>query len=453
MKVYTLTIAPGQRHLFRDEVPFEQGGFARTRGPLPCPTTIYGLTRSMLLDTSLSPKEREKFLNAEEKTPPIGMAGERASSIYLIGPHLAMEKNEKLQIYYPTPSDLLELVPKQQDNEECTNPQNGKKVHLSIGEPWKRKETPVLDVKRTKSGSKTFTSFKGLQGVKVTKQMADEYPFLTQDLFKKYLLGEITASHAYTFHKDKNLLKTDKKALKTRDIGKKVIHPGINIEYPQKRVKIDEEGQGHYYRIQYYQYNKPFTVSDHSSWRFLTFLNIKKGAVEMPPSAGKVRLGGESKLATATLRKDLSKESLEKQLLQGKMLNKLVENIHETSRFKLVLTSPTVFIHTSDGLVSKPYPSRQTLQRLEESVGSPISLRSFSVKGREVISGWSYKENKVKDTYLGVSSGSTYYFEVENEVEPVKIKTFIKDLVIKDSLAFSASNYQNFLGSCLIGVW
>lgn len=372
------------------------GGYARTRYPLPLPSTISGMIRTAIFEYILNSKNLSEKDLKEKWEEYEYLLGDKESytgmNWTLIGPYIAVEDAD-ITVYYPVPIDLF-LISEHKglyfENEKLFvfkvnwDALSGfRKMLIDCGDDTYFTISPAvlgedIRVDYSKGESKKLLSrFIHIQGM------------------RNYLEGKID-------NEDYEEV--------THDFGyfaKKTEVVGVFLDPEKKTVKFEASSsgvlKGLYYTVEKIWYRK----STYIVFGIRTEDDDTARVIETALDNRILRLGGEGGLVF--VRKEDNIKLLEEE-------NKYIE---DSGKIKLILTSPAVM---RGGYV---YPKMKGL------VGYAVS--------DEMYSGWRLIDNKSRPTIICAGSGSVFYFE------DTPINVFERGYV--------RSEYSKIFGSALISRW
>jgi len=408
--------------MFRDSKPFTGGESHRAKSLFPpSPSTFYGAIRAKILIDVLSRKNdlgfKDYYRRFEDRNDPdlkelieeIGAPkyrdkngkkyDEREGRLRIKGPFLAKEDKQSLQVYLPSPSDMLGKRGKDGKEERyrgiILNPMNPAeltpRVLTDFGDPWKKRRFLPL-----------WSSESGGESIEPGKWMIEMGSLVN------YLLG-----------RKPRLTKTD-------DLHDKEQRAGIKLVYERRTVETGMLYIAEFIRL---KEGVGFVVEVEGTDRF--------------PRSGFLSLGGERRAASY----DSIDDPLQG-LCGNSFKDRLKERISKGGRFKLYLATPAIF--RTEGRSDPEFGWLPDFVDGEKLKGELNSLRfrliSATVGKAIGIGGWDLAQNRPKPMRKAVPAGSVYHFELEEGEVDKLIETFHLRCI-------SCEGKGMGLGLTLVGTW
>ena len=395
MKIF---LQPNDTFFFRDGRPFTKGEQSEGHSIFPpLPSTVLGALRTAYIaefgDLSL-------FYSGKMKGV-IGTPGSLCNAIRLHGVFFANSRDNRLDIFFPVP---LDLVYKKSDETDTNIP-----LHLLVPTPKNFESDGVIDNPLTWSACESVDSnAEGLLGF---------------GAIGRYLQGNYN-----------NLLLTDRATLIEQE-------PKTGITRSVDTLSSEEHML---YRIDMSRFK--------NSDRNYGFI-VDYECPENLPEKGLLKLGGEGK---SFVYRDIDCQIWPDFLRSvdnlgtgspSNHLKKIKDSIRSTGKFKLYFATPSIFKngwlpswlnrygHTFSGKYPPGHSSPIHLQLVTAAVGKSVT-----------VGGWNMAKGEVKPTYRAVPAGSVYHFELSDSNR-------VDDLI-------AAFHYQNIsderseegFGLALIGI-
>jgi len=373
MKAYF--IEPFDTLFFRDGRPFEIGGEASLKIP-PSPSTFYGAIRSSILANVEKGFQKFDRASDEKLTRVVGKKGDSegiTASLSIAGPFFAFTSENKTEILFPRPMDLLEF------ENRTDNGTNVVKVKIPVG----------LELYELDNSIETNSTYRTYAINPFAEMIETQKGFILPKLLQKYLDGSTTFEE-----EDKELI------LDYDDIFLSDYREGNALHLKNKNVE-----QGRLFTIQHIQFKQNVGQKE----KIFGFFIIVNGDEELLPNEMILRLGGDGK--TAYMRNVLVPEILDEQ--------KIMNQITKTRLFKLYLATPAIFeMGWKSRFMHNGY--------LDNYPGLKFELIGACLDRMEMFGGYDVVANVPKLSFPAVQAGSVYYFRlVEGSAEDV-IKIFHK---------------------------
>lgn len=397
-----LFIEPLDVLLFRDSKPFAAGeGFwARSVFP-PNGLPLMGALRAkMITDSGVSFQTYQHYAgskngNDEKLTELVNLIGkfDDYGELQLAGPFLSRIEDEKQQIYFPAPLDVMKT--KESDT-----------ISFLISQkiPWNLEMSKPL----MPNGATGDFSPVPLW----TNETGDlpEEKFIEASGLCNYLqtIDSLVMKDAEDLWGSEFQVGIEKSDQKTAAIGK---------IYSVEFIRFNEMGKD--------------TKEEKSNWDLLTpgflvnFTNIDETFLK---AEGFLALGGESRAAKYQKIKETQIDKLSK-LISGSFLDEQSKGLKGQKKFKIYLATPAVF---NNGW----YPDFLEATGSElvgEKDGLKFKLVSASVAKPQTVSGWNVAKRIPRPAVKAVPAGSVYYFELmDGEIfDEDKINIFRKEFHCK----------------------
>lgn len=395
----TIFIEPLDVLLFRESKPFSGGEdhLARSLFPPP-PSTVYAALRSHLLSLHYGRFEAFK----EGRGVPVDLAQEIGSpecfgtlvlNKLIVARKKTMSSHDRqtviVELLYPMPSDVAKSKSSQPARYMVLKPVNELPVRTNLTQ--------------------------GLQHLWFGQDthMESATGWLTEAGMKRYLEGDADSSDS--FFQSQEVISGDR-------IGEEIFNreerTGIALDRARRSVR-----EGLLYSIEYIRLRQGIGF-------FAEF-----AGTELLPDSGQINLGGDRRPAHYQLA-EVSKINLEK------LKQKIALNRH----FKLVLTTPALFV---DGWCPK-WIDAQTLQGSHGDVR--VKLVAVALGKSVGIGGFDLAKQHPKPIHRFVPAGSIYFFELlEGDADEV-FSLFHEKSISEDIQTFPQTARQGF-GLTLIGGW
>lgn len=376
-----LFIAPLDVLLFRDSKPFAAGeGFwARSVFP-PNGLPLMGALRAkMITDSGVSFQTYQHYAgskngNDKKLAELVNLIGkfDDYGNLQLEGPFLSRIEDEKQQIYFPAPLDVMKSA--ESDTINFLIPQ---------AIPWK------LEVSKPLMANGTTGDF--LPVPLWTNETGDlpEEKFIKAGGLCNYLQG------------------IDFQIKDSDDLWGSEFQVGIE-KSDQKTAEI-----GKIYSVEFIRFNELRKKKEDSNWELyspgflVNFTDIDETFLE---AEGFLALGGESRAAKYQKIEEAQIAALS-DLITGSFLDEQSKGLKGQKKFKIYLATPAVF---NNGW----YPDFLEAtggKLIGEIAGLKFKLVSASVAKPPTVSGWNVAKRMPRPAVKAVPAGSVYYFELMDD--------------------------------------
>ena len=348
-----LFLEPNDTFFFRDGRPFTKGEQSEGHSIFPpLPSTVLGALRTAYIaefgDLSL-------FYSGGMRDT-IGTRESLGNAMCMRGVFLANSRNNRMEIFFPVPLDLV--YKKKEQRDDHTTP-----LHLLIPQPKNFASNGIINHLLTWPTSESIDS--------------DADGLLRVGSITRYLSGN-----------DNNLLLTNRTTLIERESKTGIARDRHTLSSEEHML----------YRIDMSRFK-----NRDGNYGFI----VDYECPEKLPQKGLLKLGGEGK-SFVYQHSSYDFSSLSSHLEAVKVA------IQSTGSFKLYFATPAIF----DGGWLPSWLNSDTLSGeypLENA--APISLKlTTGAVGKPIpVGGWDMAKGEAKPTYRAVPAGSVYYFELKDK--------------------------------------
>lgn len=342
-----LFLQPNDTFFFRDGRPFTKGEQSEGYSIFPpLPSTVLGALRTAYIaefgDLSLF------YSGGMRET--IGTPESLGNAIRVRGVFLANRRNNRMEMFFPVPLDLIYKKDEKRDNNTP--------LHLLTPQSKNFASNGIINNPLAWTTPESIDS--------------DADGLLRSGAIRRYLRGN-----------DENLLLTNRTTLVERESKTGIARSRHTLSSEDHML----------YRIDMSRFK-----NRDGNYGFVVEYECPRNL----PQKGLLKLGGEGK---SFVYRDIEVETLSSPLEVVKTA------IQSTGRFKLYFAAPTIFKHgwlpswLNRDTLSGEYPLENT---------APISLKLHTAAvGKPIpVGGWDMAKGEAKPTYRAVPAGSVYYFEL-----------------------------------------
>lgn len=387
-----LFLQPLTALVFGKTKTLETSGVTYSYYPLPLPSTVAGMIRSVILEhICTNSSDKKKCFNNHKDL--LGDYGKYTGMKWvLIGPYLARLIESEVRVYYPQPIDTVII--------ERRNQSKDKGPEFSVVQMGYDEELLRTLMKRFMDAHKHVYK-DDLLPILVDKKKKSEQGggyVISAQLMKRYL--------DKNYRKLQGVTPNSGDVVTLSDIVKKKEDIGITLD-KQKQVAIGATLGGMMYRVERLHYK-----TDEGWGIYVAIYSENTSIVEEIKNIFSkneiiAKLGGEGGIVKVSIVDD------------SNLIEKDPKYTQTNKRSRLILTTPAIM---NDQYV----------------IPSQIAQKLYGVFTEELITGWSLIKDTPRKTLIGVKSGSIFIINPKST-----ISIFSRDYVFPE--------YRKLFGSALIG--